>query len=225
MHKALGLGLAACVLAASSSQSAFLTGDASNSTSNLGNYTGSLNVTDQMATTATLTITLKNTSTNAGGYLTAFVLNNPGDSITGVSLSLHPANFGLLGLDNNNVGGSPFGQFDFGASTSGSFEGGGPPSKGIAIGSSGTFVFHLTGTNLTSLTDASFLNTLSTGNGAGQGYQPFVVRFRGFTGGGSDKVPVLIPNAAVPEPSSLALIGIAGTVGLMVRRVRNRLGS
>lgn len=221
MRFSTGLAIAALLLGGSSSRAAFISGDVANSESGLGNYTGSLTVTNQTATTATLTVSLTNTSPTAG-YLTAFALNNPNNAITGVTLASNPANFGLLGLDNNDINGAPFGQFDFGASTSNSFVGGGPPQDGLAVGASGTFVFNLTGTNLNTLTDLSFVNTLSSGSGAGQGYQFFAVRFRGFPNGGSDKVPGLLVTSAVPEPSSMALVGIAGIIGLGVGRARKR---
>src|SRR5262245_53447594 len=63
-------------------------GDTSNSTSGLGNFTGSLAYTDFSATSADLVVTLTNTSPAAnGGFLTAFVFNNPGNLITGATLS------------------------------------------------------------------------------------------------------------------------------------------
>jgi hypothetical protein len=193
----------------------------------LGSYTGTFNYASSSSTQATLDITIKNTSPAAnGGYLTAFVLNNPGNKITGATLSSSNANFGLLGNPtfNDSVNGAPYGQFDIGASTFKSFEGGGNPSKGIAVGASATFHFVLTGTGLDTLTSSKFFSTLSVGPGNGQGDQAFVGRFRGFKNEGSDKVPGIDPPARNnnPEPGTMTLCGI-GLAGLaVVSRVRKR---
>lgn len=200
----------------------FISGNTAGSTSQLGNFTGFIGVAPSSSTMATLTVTLTNTSPAAnGGFLTAFVLNNPDNEITGITLTSAPANFGLIGtapFTNGTLNGAPFGQFAFGASTGGSFEGGGDPAQGLAVGTTGTFVFNLTGTNLNNLTEASFDNTLSSGTGNGMGDQFFVARFRGFDNGGSDKVPGMTPGSAVPEPSSMVLMGIAGMIGLVARK-------
>lgn len=181
----------------------------------LGDFTGSLVVSNQTSTTATLTVTLTNTSSvDNGGYLVAFVLNNPSDKITGIELKTAPANFGLLGAApfQNGVNGAPNGKFDFGASTSNKFEGGGSPQLGLGVGVTGTFVFELKGTNLGALSDLDFANSFSSGTGIGRGPEFFVARFRGFKDEGSDKVPGSL--TAVPEPSSLVSCSIAGVLGL-----------
>jgi hypothetical protein len=179
--------------------------------SGLGSYQGSLSYESSDAQHATLTIVLQNTSPAAnGGYLTAFVFNNPGDKITAASLA-GPAHFSLLGDSgfHNGINGAPFGQFDLGASTGGSFEGGGQPSKGLGVGATGTFTFTLTGNGLDTLSATSFLATNSVGPGAGEGVMPFVARFRGFVNGGSDKVPDPLPRTVsqTPEPATLGLAG------------------
>lgn len=203
----------------------------------LGRFAGEVTYSATSNTRATLTVKLTNTSPTAnGGYITGFVLNNPGDLITGIS-GFTDANgggrFELIGLGNGFINAAPNGQFDFGASTGFSFEGGGSPKSGISVGASDTFTFTLTGTGLQGLTADSFLTALSSGKGAGQGYAAFDVRFRGFDNGGSDKVSfTATPGGtnpgggttpggatAVPEPGSIALVGTGlAALGLAWRR-------
>jgi hypothetical protein len=222
-------------------------GNTAASTSNLGNFTGNISYNDTNSTTAQLIISLTNTSAPAnGGFLTAFVFNNPGDLITGVSLS--DPNFKAT-LANNTINGAPFGQFDIAASLAGNpkseFTDGGNPSSGIGVGDSGTFTFNLSGTRLDTLTAASFVADLSSGPGDGSGDQFFVARFRGFLNGGSDKVPGSPGNpngggnpppppggggggdpggggghSPVPEPSAILLWAVIGG-GLICYRRRS----
>jgi hypothetical protein len=192
-----------------------IAGNTAASTEGLGNFSGSLDYVATNATTATLTVELTNTSAVAnGGFITAFVLNNPGNLITSVTLSTATGVDTLLGLGNNNIGAAPFGQFDFGASSGGGFEGGGNPNVGVGVGVTGTWTFTFAGSNLDTLTTQSFLNELSVGPGIGGGPQFMVVRFRGFNDGGSDKVPAVPVPAAVP----LFLSGLAAVTFLARRK-------
>jgi hypothetical protein len=192
-----------------------------NGLSGLGSFSGSLSYNDNDAHHATLTVVLKNTSPVAnGGYLTAFVFNNPAGHITSATFS-GAANFSLLGGPHfdNKVKGAPFGYFDFGASTGNGFEGGGNPNKGLGIGKTGTFTFTLTGNGLDLLSAGSFLSEKSVPPGAGEGTQAFVARFRGFCHEGSDKVPggrsdppndpPVSLQETTPEPTALGLGGTA----------------
>ena len=123
----------------------------------------------------------------------------------------------------NTISGSPYGSFDIGAAVGGDLLGGGAPQPGVEVGQTGTFLFTVSGTNLDKLTSANILNTLSTGGAS------FMVRFRGFTDGSSDKVlsgvicppPLPPPTGAVPAPAGL-LLGIIGVGCLLGRSVRRK---
>lgn len=203
-------------------------GDSVHSTSHVGDFHATLQYVASDAGHATLTVVLKNTTPAYGGYLTAFVLNNPGNAISGFALTGNGnGNFHLIlaGSSPNPTNGAPFGAFDFGASTGSSFEGGGSPNGGLAMNQQGTFTFALTGTHLNLLNETSFVNELSVGPGQGQGPEFFVARFRGFDRecpAGSDKVPADVV-AQTPEPATLLLgaLGIClGAAPSVYRRLR-----
>lgn len=192
-------------------------------TGTLGHYTGSFSYSSTSATEATITFSILNTSPALnGGFLTAIVFNNPDDLITGVSLSSAPTNFQLLGAAgfSNGINASPYGQFDIGASTSSSFQGGGAPSNGLGVGVSGSFEFQLTGTLLDTLAKSDFYTERSVPPGIGEGRQFFAARFRGFLDEGSDKVPATLDN---PEPSTLTLAGIGAIVLIGGYRRKNKV--
>lgn len=190
-------------LAASAQAGIVLQSNPAQSTSALGAYLADLSYVSQTATTGKLTIAITNTTPTAlGGFLTAMVFNAPA-SVSALTLFSGPVNFSLL----SNVSASPYGTYQYGASTSSSFEGGGSPSRGLAVGATGTFVFNVTASNAASLTASSFLIG---------GDDAFVVRFRGFANGGSDKVP----GTLVPTPGSAALLGLAGVVAARRKRTQ-----
>lgn len=190
----------------------------------LGDYTGSFTYAAANASSAQIVVSLTNTSPVAnGGFITALAFNNPLDLITGVSLASTDPDFGLLGASTfqNGISGSPYGNFDIGASITSSWLGGGAPQPGIGVGNSATFTFNLTGSSLNTLTADTFAQTLSSGN-AGGGNKAFVVRFRGFEDDGSDKVPGTFippnpPPPVVPEPATMMLFG-TGLVGAFLRK-------
>ncbi len=196
-----------------------IAGDTAASTSGLGDFTGTMTYSFTSATEAQLIIELMNTSPELnGGFITAFVFNNPGDLIDSVVFSSSDADFQLLGGPgfDDGVNGAPYGQFDVGSSTGSGFEGGGSPNVGIGVNSSAIFTFAFGGSMLDTLSELSFLLALSEGTGAGEGYEGLVVRFRGFEDGGSDKVP----GAEVPEPATAVLLGLSLLGAARVRQRR-----
>jgi hypothetical protein len=204
-------------------------------TGDLGSFTGTFDYTPLGDTSGTVSVSLTNTSPPAtGGYITAFVFNIPFPGVvTAAPLTSTDADFATIGgpppppADDfaDSVNGAPVGQFDIGASTGGSFEGGGAPSAGLGVGAFETFDFALTGTGLGSLTPLDFLTTLSVPPGAGEGLESFVVRFRGFDvveGDDSDKVPADFEvENAIPEPGTALLLSL-GLASLAARQLRSR---
>jgi hypothetical protein len=174
----------------------------------LGDFTGAFDYSyDSNTFLGKLVISLTNTSAASnGGYITALAFNNPNDKIDTVSFESDQSYFGLLGMPDftNEFGVSPFGSSDIGASVTNQWLGGGSPTSGIGVGQKATFTFQFTGDDLGTLTNASFVNALSTGGGGGAEW--LLVRFRGFENGGSDKVPG-VPGRSVPEPASIVLLG------------------
>ena len=227
MHKtvfAIALTAALALATAAPAGPITLKGDMAHSTSGLGDFTATLSYSASDATNATLTLAITNTtSPGNGGYLTGFVFNNPGNAITGVaSLTTNYGSFTVLGGPGyqNGVNGAPYGQFDLGAALGGSFEGGGSPNSGIAVGATGNFEFALTGVGLNSLTTASFLSELSTGPGQGQDPAFFVARFRGMSAVGDAPTSDKVPAQDTPEPSALLLAALG--VGLLGWRSRRK---
>ena len=197
-----------------------------------GRFVGTLDYNYVSGTSATFTVNLTNTTAPGGHYLTGFAFNSPRDSagqrlLTNSTLtSKTDSDFLQLGYKNVDV--DPFGTMDSGAALKADWLGGGNPNNGlppggIAAGSSGSFVFTVTGSaaDLASLTTWDFINTQSVG---GSHSTFFAVRFRGGTNPGddSDKVSGL---AVTPEPSSFVLLGVmaVGLAGAHFTMRRRRL--
>lgn len=188
----------------------------------LGAFVGNFTYTVTNNTSAQIVVDLKNASPTANdGFITGFVFNNPSNWITNVTLSTTDADFFLMGGTSftNTISAAPFGNFDIGAGLSASnFNGSGSPHLGIAVGSTESFTFNLTGTNLSGLDELAFLSlfTETTSDNSAA----FLVRFRGFGDGGSDKVPGN-PNDPIPEPTTMLLFG-AGLAGLVGTKFREK---
>lgn len=168
------------------------------SQSGIGSFTGSITYTPHVSgPSGTLLITLTNTSTEfGGGYITGFVFNFDSiDPQAKAKLTLAPQRFQNAA---NRVAGPFGGPFDAGAALRGRIMGGGHFTKGIASGDTKAFEFNVKASDAASLSAADFM----------RGNLPFnfVVRFRGFTGGGVDLVPA--QGSAIPGPSALAAIAL-----------------
>ena len=179
-------------------------------------YTGLTN------STGRIDVAVTNTSTQWDPRLTAFAFNLPGavTGLTGFSSSLN----GWDGdYDRNDID-TPgrLGLFDTAAQT-GNNSNGGSPNYGIARNVTANFAFNLSGSNMLSLDELSFLNLFSfdAPGSPSENEQYFAARFQqvGRTGNGSD---VAIPDgkpSSVPEPATLLLSGM-GLLGAAVLRRR-----
>jgi hypothetical protein len=157
----------------------------------------------------TLTITLTNTTApGVGGFLTADAFFLP-TAISVTDFTTTNANFTL----SMNPAVNPYGNHDMIfnwliSATNDEWNGGGSPSGGIAAGASATFTLLLS--SAAGLTEQMILDSEA-------------IRFRGFTGGGSDKDLAGAETAiAAPEPTAVLLVGM-GVVGVAFRARRRRL--
>lgn len=228
-------------LTSASITSITIVSEADLSTSGIGAFEATLTYEWTSSTEATISVSLKNLATD-NGKITAFAFNNPFNSIGGLQgsvgdsfgVNLAASNFDLFGEGssfNNGIAAPPFQHFDIGAGLvngggSENFNGGGSPNGGILTGQTGEFTFEVSGTGLDLLTANSFADAFSEGgNGSQSAF--FLVRFRGFDSGGSDKtvggeVP---PNfqTSTPEPATIAIWSTIGVAGLAFPRLRRRV--
>lgn len=175
------------------------------STEGIGRFEANLSYSYSGGTSATIAITLTNTTDlSLRGYITALALN-PNGAASGMSF-VSSTNAAFVNIP-SPVSAPPFGDFAVGAGLNGSFLGSGNPALGIeAGGGSAVFTFTLTGSE-------SALAALDAETALSQTGYAMIVRFRGGAGGWSDKVV----GCALPAPGALAILGAAG---LMPRRRR-----
>lgn len=187
----------------------------------VSSFEGTFHYTADSSSSATISVSLTNTTSIPFGDLTGFAFNNPNNSITGVTFSSTDPDFGLLGGSsfNNTITAFPFGRFDLGASTGSSIFG--DAGQGLAPGESGTFTFLLTGNNLDQLTAATFFETPSAATRFHFLQAEFITTYRYLV-----ILPDIAPGEAqsdpppqLPEPSAVVLAGIgAGLFGFSAWR-------
>jgi len=191
--------------------------DGGNSTEGLGSFSGSLSYSadHSFSTTGLLTIALTNTSAAGnGGFITGLLFNVGGTDPDAAATHQPSAGSAFANCAGNGLNGQPFGNpFEAGAALGGNFLGGGSPLAGLGVGQSGSFSFLVTALDAGSLDARDFLE-------GGSFDFNFLVRFRGFEDGGSDKVPAMIstPNVVpVPMPLLLGSVGLAGAMFFAAR--------
>ena len=205
VYALLAVALVSCIAERASADLIHIQSDASNSTENLGSFEGTIDYSPVNGLEGTLVISLTNTSVASnGGFLTGLLFNF--ESLdAGANASLASATHPFA--DTGGGSGSPFGSdYDAGAALGGDFLGGGSPNAGVAVGATGVFTFSIVASDAASLTASSFIN--------GPYAFDFIVRFKGFVDGGSDKVPAIV----VPTSGSLALATLAVLVPIRRRR-------
>lgn len=178
------------------------------STEGLGSFAAELIYSYSGGTSATVSITLTNsTDASLGGYITALAIN-PNGMASGLSFDMSTS-AAFAGIS-SPISAPPFGDFAAGAGLGGSFLGGGDPSAGIAVGEFAIFSFTLTG-SAAALAALDAETVLSQGSG-----YSMVVRFRG---GAVDDWSDKVVGCALPAPGALALLGAVGLVPKRRRRV------
>jgi MYXO-CTERM domain-containing protein len=155
---------------------------------------------------ATVTLSLTNTS-SVTSNLVAFVMGRADSSMTFSQVSA-PTNFAQI--KGKDLKATPFGDFDWGSASTGSFNGSGN-TMGLAKGQSGTWVFSVSGTSAA----LAGVSTPAVFNGVND--WDFVVHIKGMTSGTTTVSEKLTSTFGVPAPGVAALLGLAA---LATRRRR-----
>ncbi len=188
-----------------------LIGDESESTGQTGaGFTAAAAYAFQGGNLGLITIVITNDTAPAiGGYLTGFLFNiDSSDPEFALSLMSAPS---IYWLDAAGSDALPFGgPYMGGAATFGSWNGTGPADVGLAAGATGVFEFEFEASDAAQLTDMDI--------GVGPFDRDFVARFRGLSGGRTDKVPAGPPSHEVPGPGAALIGALAG--GLLLQRRR-----
>jgi len=210
--KSTGMRLAGAIVAAgllaASARASMLSFESVDGNEGLGFYSGTMEWQrpGKDEDCGTLLVTLWNESPEEnGGFLTGFAFRVT-DGLLLTYLGDNTAS-GDSWEHISNVNAHPYGMYDYGAAIGGNWLGGGSPHAGIAAGEMRAFAFEVCGdpTLLESVDAFDFFDET-------EGYG-FVARFKGFEGGGSDKVP-----AVAPGPGALALAVVGGIA--LRRRMR-----
>lgn len=201
-HALVACAAATLLTAATHGSVVNISSNSSLSTEGLGAFTGTLDYTYNGGTSGTLQVTLTNTTPSAiGGFITAFMFRTAAD-LGSFASALTASDYAALTNIPAGASGVPFpGSWIGGAGTGGSWLAGGSPTGGVAVGSTGHWTFAITGANANLLTSDSF----ASGDGTPDPYA-FIVRFRGMSNDGSDKVPA----NELPSPGAMALLGLGG---------------
>jgi MYXO-CTERM domain-containing protein len=189
----LAAGAFAAAAAAGETDSAIYTPCPDGPKEGHGNFSAEVSYVWGGGTSATISLALTCLADGSHtGHITGLALNGAAGSTGLAFVSCTSGEFGDLG---SPVNAAPFGQFMAGAGIGNNWEGGGPPSRGIAVGSTETFVFTLTGSS--ELLSGLHANTALDASGYAMG-----VRF--LAEGGK------VVGCAVPAPGALALLAVAG---------------
>lgn len=211
---ALILGIVlGCSQAARAGSIVQIGGGTSSSLQGLGSFAGSISYSaaSMLSTTGTLVVTLTNTTTGGNGGFVTGLLFNVGSSDSNATATLVNGTHPFTDCTGGGLNGAPYGDFDAGSALGGSFLGAGSPNPGIAIGQTGVFTFNV------NAADAGMLSAMDFLSGGAFDFN-FLVRFKGFDDGASDKVGAIVVD--LPPALGLGVLGLFGAT--LVSRLKRR---